>query len=318
MMEIAARYRRGLAISQSAAAGVLLIIAACGGATATTATSTTPTAPPARFALTSAAELVAPDVVSSENTEIRLAASPDGQMVLWGSPDRKGGPGGWNIWMSRKAGAGWGAATPVAFNSDANDFDPAFSPDGAFVYFFSNRPGGAGGDDIYRVAVTAVGFGAVERLGPEINTPGDEWAPSLSPDGKRLLFASNRPGNKHDLYTAEVRGQGFAPAQPLAGAINTAADEFDATFLADGSSIVFARSADVENDPIQLFVAVRGASGYDAGTRLSDAVNVVGGYTLGPTIDWRDRQILYFSGARAEAKRGKLDVYRVHYTLTGP
>jgi Tol biopolymer transport system component len=275
--------------------------------------------PPApRFALTSAAELVAPGIVSSAYAEVRLAASPDGQLLLWGSTDRPGGPGGWNIWMSRKAGDTWSAPAPAPFNSDANDFDPAFSPDGKLVYFFSNRPGGAGGDDLYRVPVTPDGFGAVEHLGPEVNTPGDEWAPMPSPDGARLLFASNRPGGKHDLYTAELRGTGFAPAVPLPGAINTADDEFDATFLADGSSIVFARSTDVETAPIQLFVAVRGAAGYDAGTRLPDTVNVAGGYTLGPTLDWRDRNVLYFSGMRPEAQRGKLDLYRVRYTLAAP
>src|SRR6185436_12711549 len=112
-----------------------------------------------------------------------------------------------------------------------------------WVYFFSNRPGGLGGDDIYRAAVTADGFGSAQHLGAEINTPGDEWAPAPSPDGTQLLFASNKPGAKHDLFIAAVRGDGFAPATPLPGAINTPdADEFDATFLSDGSSLVFSRS----------------------------------------------------------------------------
>jgi Tol biopolymer transport system component len=273
---------------------------------------------PVTLAITSAAELVAPHVASSEYSEVRLAASPDGRTLLWGSTDRKGGPGGWNIWMSRRTAERdpWGAPEPAPFNSDANDFDPAFSPDGRFVYFFSNRPGGFGGDDIYRVAVTSDGFGSAQHLGPEVNTAGDEWAPAVSPDGTRLMFASNRPGAKHDLYVARVRGDGFAPAEPLPGAINTAAaDEFDATFLADGSSIVFARSTDVENDPIQLCVAIRGAAGYDAGTLLPASVNVAGGYTLGPSIDWRDRFVLYFSGVRPEASLGKLDLYRVRYKL---
>lgn len=269
-----------------------------------------------RFSITSAPELVANGVVSSEFTEIRLAASPDGQTLLWGSTDRPGGPGGWNIWMSRRSGTTWSAPVPAPFDSDANDFDPAFTPDGKLVYFFSNRPGGAGGDDIYRVAVTGERFGDVEHLGPEINTPGDEWAPSPSPDGRSLLFASNQPKAKHDLYMARVQGAGFAKAEPLAGAVNTPnADEFDATFLADGTSIVFARSADVEHDPIQLYVATLGATGYDAGTPLPASVNIAGGYTLGPAIDPHDRSVLYFSGTRLEASAGKLDIYRIGYAI---
>lgn len=258
-----------------------------------------------RFDIIGGAELVD---VSSEYNEIRLAESPDGKLRLWGSTDRPGGPGGWNVWMSRRTDV-WSAPTPTSFDSDANDFDPAFSRDGAWVYFFSNRPGGQGGDDLYRAAVTGEGFGSAENLGPNINTPGDEWAPTPTSDG--LLFASNLPKHKHDLY--------FAPwgekAALLPGAINTPIDEFDATFV-DDRTIVFSRSTDVENDPIGLFLSHRTAAGWDAGTKLPASVNVAGGYTLGPSLDLHDPSILYFSGKRPETGRGKLDIYRVHLRVT--
>lgn len=272
-----------------------------------------PAQPAPRLELTSAPELFAPGVVSSEHTEIRLAVSPDGNTVLWGSTDRLGGAGHWDIWSSRKTGGTWSAPAAVAFNSDANDFDPAYSPDGRWVYFFSNRDGGAGGDDIYRAAVTADGFASVpEHLGPEINTAGDEWAPAPSPDGTQLLFASNQPGHKHDLFVAELRGTGFAPARPLPGAVNTAdSDEFDATWLGN-DAIVFSRSRDVENDPIALVFSARGATGFDAGTPLA-AINVTGGASLGPAVHG---DTLYFSSKRADASAGKLDIYRVRYKLT--
>ncbi len=272
----------------------------------------TPSEPVSPFALDGVAAL-AGDGVSSAYSEIRLATSPDGKLRLWGSTDRPGGPGGWDVWQSRATASGWSAAEPASFDSSANDFDPAFSADGRYVYFFSNRPGGAGGDDIYRVPITD-GFGAVEHLGPEVNTSGNEWAPSPTLDGRGLLFATNRGAGKHDLYLAATRGSGFAAAAPLPGAINTDDhDEFDATFLADGTSIVFARSTDVENDPIELYIARRGPAGYDAGTRLANTVNVAGGYTLGPSIDLHDRQWLYFSSKRAEASAGKLDIFRIRY-----
>src|SRR6185295_12557419 len=179
---------------------------------ASTGTGTVEMGRPTTLAITSAAELVAPGVVSSEHVEIRLAASPDGKMLLWGSTDRKGGPGGWDIWVSRRSDDAWGSPVAAAFDSEANDFDPAFSADGRWVYFFSNRPGGFGGDDIYRAAVTGDGFGSAQHLGAEVNTAGNEWAPAPSPDGTQLLFASNKPGAKHDLFIAAVRGDGFAPA----------------------------------------------------------------------------------------------------------
>jgi len=289
---------------------LLVACAACGG---TSVPTTLPAAPPT-LAIVSPAELVAPGIVSSEHVEIRLAASPDGTTLLWGSTDRPGGPGGWDIWSTRRTGATWSPPAPVAFDSDANDFDPAFSADGRWVYFFSNRAGGFGGDDIYRAPVTPDGFGPAQHLGPEINTAGNEWAPSPSPDGTRLMFASNRPGGKHDLLIARAVGDGFAPAEPLPGVVNAAAtDEFDATFLSDGSSIVFARSTDVDNDPIALYFAALGPAGYGEPTPLPASVNVAAGATLGPSSAG---DVLYFSGKRPEASAGKLDIYRVRYTLT--
>ena len=269
------------------------------------------------FVVTSPAELVLPGIASSEFSEVRLAVSPDGKTMLWGSKDRPGGPGGWDIWLTRRGTSEWSPPEPASFDSPDKEFDPAFSPDGKFVYFFSNRQGTLGGDDIFRVPTTASGFGAVEHLGAEVNSAGDEWAPAVSPDGKTLLFASDGRGGagRRDLFVARLDGHELATAQPLPGAVNTSADEFDATFLPDGSSIVFTRSADIKNDPVELFFAAAGPEGYDTGTILPATVNVSGGYTYGPAIDWADGAILYFTSQRPEAKVGKNDLYRVRFAV---
>jgi TolB protein len=268
--------------------------------------------PPA-FEVTSAPELVTP--ASSEYSEVRLAVSPDGNTMLWGSTNRPGGPGGWDIWVSARRDGAWSEPAPASFDGDANDFDPAFTADGRAVYFFSNRAGGLGGDDIYRAAVTPGGFGPVEHLDASINSAGNEWAPAPDRDGS-LLFATDGRGGagRHDLFVARPQGAGFAPAEPLPGAINTPADEFDATLLPD-RSIVFSRSKNADEDPISLVFAHRTAAGYDAGTPLPLTINIDQGWTLGPAVDWTDPSILYFTGHRPEAKAGKLDVYRVRYRL---
>ena len=77
----------------------------------------------------------------------------------------------------------------------ANDFNPMFSADGRWLYFFSNRDGGRGGDDLYRAPVLADGsFGPVANLGPGVNSAGNEWAPTPSRDGRHLLFSSDGLG----------------------------------------------------------------------------------------------------------------------------
>jgi TolB protein len=292
---------------------LLAALAACGGAQPAPST-TTDTSAAASITITGEPELFARGVVSSEYNEVRLAMSPRGDLVLWGSKDRPG-PGGSNVWMSRRTTDGWSPPEAAPFNTDANDYDPAFSGDGAHVYFFSNRPGGAGGDDLYRVTVTADGFGAAEPLGPEVNTAGNEWAPTPSPDGRSLVFARNTPGGTHDLYVAAATGAGFGPARLLPGALNAAdADEIDPTFLADGTSIVYSRSPDLKTLPVQLYVSTLGPDGYRAGEPLPASVNLPGGDSYAPAVSASEPHTLYFSTRRPDGA-GALDIYRVTYSL---
>lgn len=218
--------------------------------------------------------------------------------ALWFARDRPGGPGGYDIWMSRRRDQGWSEPTPVGFNSPHRDFDPAFSADGRFVFFSSDRPGGAGGDDIYRVSVSASGFGAPEALGAEVNSAGNEWAPMLS-RGNLLLFSSDGRGGRGrmDLFIAHPLGAGgFDPAKPVSGALNTGADEFDATFL-DDDAILFSRAPDLAKDTVSLYVALRTAAGYDSGTKLPESINVAGKSSYAPMIDWSTTDRFTFTRA---------------------
>jgi outer membrane protein OmpA-like peptidoglycan-associated protein/tetratricopeptide (TPR) repeat protein len=69
---------------------------------------------------------------------------------------------------------------------------PSITPDGGMLYFASNRFGGFGGSDIWRVKRLPNGdWGRAENLGPSVNTEGDECSPFIHPDGVSLYFASN-------------------------------------------------------------------------------------------------------------------------------
>ncbi len=265
------------------------------------------------------ATLVSPGVVSTQYTEIRYSRSPGGRWALWGSTDRPGGRGGWDIWIAQCQRDVCYSPRAATISSDHNDFDPAFAPDGRHVYFFSNRPGGFGGDDIYVAAFDPRfgTFGQPLNLGEAINSAGDEWAPTISDDGLRLMFSTDGRGGAggHDLFLAQRRGQSWTQAVPLRGAINTEADEFDSTWLDDGRTLVFARSKNVKEEPISLYWSRADSHGYAMGTALSNAVNVAQGYTLGPVRDWRDPQLLYFSSYRNDARAGKLDIYAIGYWL---
>jgi outer membrane protein OmpA-like peptidoglycan-associated protein/tetratricopeptide (TPR) repeat protein len=66
-----------------------------------------------------------------------------------------------------------------------------FSPDGKYLYFVSNRPGGFGGKDIWRSEITQKGFLPAVNLGDTINTQYDEMSPFVHPDNLTFYFASD-------------------------------------------------------------------------------------------------------------------------------
>lgn len=250
--------------------------------------------------------VVLPGVVSTAATEIRLAISPDGRRMLWGSIGRDAAPGQLDIWERHRTGRTWSQPAPVPFNTDGEDFDPAFSPDGRRVYFHSDRPGGFGGTDIYVVDLDpATGaFSAPRNLGPNVNSAGAEWAPTPTADG-RLIFASDGWGGfgRHDLF--EVRLQGGRPVN-LGAAINGPDEDFDAALSGDGRTLLF--SSGVMTDEVakvSLFASTHGPDGWSkrrpAGIGCSDFVNGAG-------FDPADRRRVFYA-ASCPGGEGRMDIH---------
>lgn len=96
------------------------------------------------------------------------------------------------IATSQRSDASWGKATPLEITKDtlSTFAHPAVSPDGMWLYFVSDMPGGLGGYDIWRMQITARGLVGLENLGEPINTPGNEMFPTFRPNGD-LYFSSD-------------------------------------------------------------------------------------------------------------------------------
>jgi outer membrane protein OmpA-like peptidoglycan-associated protein/tetratricopeptide (TPR) repeat protein len=100
-----------------------------------------------------------------------------------------------NVWFSdRIDDAGW--SEPERFPLDqvnSKAFEPSIfvSYDELSVFVVSERPGGYGGLDIYRMDKSEDGsWTELYNLGPKINTPFNEDAPYFDPDGQTLYFSS--------------------------------------------------------------------------------------------------------------------------------
>lgn len=163
------------------------------------------------------------------------------------------------IATSNRSDASWGKASVLELSRDTLSLyaHPAISPDGMWLYFVSNMPGGMGGLDIWRAQLTSAGIGSIENLGESINTPGDEMFPTFRPNGD-LYFSSNghpgmggldifiatpktspdpsKGGEKHmansvgkDSPLSEGQGEAYTiehPGYPL----NSSGDDFGMTF----------------------------------------------------------------------------------------
>ena len=161
--------------------------------------------------------------------------APDGrEMYLTQCVTDASAPRFAQIVTSSRSDAAWGKPNPLELTKDtlSTYAHPAVSPDGEWLYFVSDMPGGVGGYDIWRVRITAAGLGGVENLGEPINTPGDEMFPTFRPNGD-LYFSSNGHVGMGglDVYIAKVdkktrQYKVTHPGYPL----NSEADDFGMTF----------------------------------------------------------------------------------------
>ena len=100
------------------------------------------------------------------------------------------------IATAQRSDASWGKATELEITKDtlSTFAHPAISPDGMWLYFVSDMPGGLGGYDIWRVEITAHGLNSLENLGEPINTPGNEMFPTFRPNGDLYFSSDGHPG----------------------------------------------------------------------------------------------------------------------------
>jgi Tol biopolymer transport system component len=185
--------------------------------------------------------------------------------------------------------------------------DPFITPDGQRLYFSSIRAadGSPSGDlDVWVVERTKDGWSAPARVGPEVNSAGDELYPSVSRDGT-LYVASGpmrpRPGEHFDIYRAQRRGSGFAPRERLGDAINTQpvagggivdAWEFNPEISPDGRVLVFTSLRPGGHGLGDLYVSRFEGGAWTPARNLGPRVNTAAD-EYHPTLS-RDGRSLYF------------------------
>jgi Tol biopolymer transport system component len=228
------------------------LLLACGGETPTDAyrSSVEP-----RFSSSAGAEWSAPvnlgPVVNSPANDNNPTITAD-ELTMYFASNRPGGLGDVDIWMTRRASRSSPWEPPVNLGPPVNtpfiDGAPGLSPDGHLLFIHSNRPGTAGGNDIWLAHRSGsnddLNWGAPVPLGPDVNTADDEQGPDyVASDGGGALYFNR--GNQallmSDLYRAEVKRDGRTDglAQPVAELNDPTNNDAAPTVRADGREILF-------------------------------------------------------------------------------
>lgn len=179
-----------------------------------------------------------PEALESEVNSIydegACSFSPDGKTMYFTrcthDPDY---PRYAQIYSSIRSDASWGKPelVPISRDTLSSYAHPAVSPDGFWLYFVSDMPGGVGGLDIWRVAMTEYGLGGVENLGPPINTPGDEMFPAFRPNGDLYFSSNGHPGmGGLDIFRAQCDTNKVWHIENLKYPMNSSGDDFGMTF----------------------------------------------------------------------------------------
>jgi hypothetical protein len=170
--------------------------------------------------------------VTSLNTnagDAAISMSNDGR-ILFVYKDGDDGHG--DIYFSTFLGDSFSAPEKLKgeINSYSWDGHCSLSPDGKTLYFSSERGGGFGGRDLYKVTLQADStWGNAVNLGDSINTPYDEDAPFFHPDGRSLYYSSKGMASMggYDVFRAVLSPKDslFRRGQNLGYPINSTADD---------------------------------------------------------------------------------------------
>ena len=213
----------------------------------------------------------------------------------------------------------WGAAKNLGphINSAAKDEHATFIPGGKTMIFASTREGGFGAYDLYVTHLKKGEWTKAKLLPLPVNTEKDDFDPFITPDGKRLFFASNRDNSGKywdcDIYVSLWNGEEWGeptiydpvfvtPEKPDWGV--AVAEDFKTFIFSSGRGLDKAHS-------VQLFQSRRHGNYWSAPTLMPFPVNA-GEWEATPYIT-PDGKALYLNSIRGGQDKKDVDIWRFEF-----
>ncbi|WP_420603045.1 TolB family protein [Flagellimonas sp.] len=231
-----------------------------------------------------------------------------------------------------KSNADWNSQNIASFSGIYNDIEPFISPDGSKFFFCSDRPMDADSTrtdyNIWVMDKTENGWGEPNPLGENINTPGNEFYPSVSKNGN-LYFTAIKPEGPgtEDIYVSAFENGSYANPVPLDTTVNSKTYEFNAFISPNEDILVF--SSYGRDDGLgggDLYMSVLDSLGnWGKAKNLGPTVNSTG-LDFCPFIDFENNNFYFssnrvgventtdfktFKDALSNPKNGSGDIYRI-------
>ena len=259
-------------------------------------------------------ENIGPSVNSNLN-EYSPIISSDGNTLIFTSNRGEGPKGAQNledIYVTYKNGTSWSEPKKLSanINTEYNDAAASLSPDGKTLFLYYEE--GAG--DIYTSTFDGQDWSKPQPLNKNINTSQYwETCASVSPDGKKLYFASNRPGGigELDIYVSELDSKGqWSKAINLGPVVNTPGNDDSPYIHYDGVTLYFSSDGHPRLGNSDIFTTTL------KGTRWTKPENI--GY---PINSWEydgffsispDKKTAYYATVK-EGGHGGADIYSIKF-----
>ncbi len=276
--------------------------------------------------------------INTSGHEASIGLSFDGTKLFIYKDDENDG----NIYVSNRKGAEWltPEKLPSPINSKYRETHASMSLDQNEIFFTSDRKGGYGGLDIYRVRKLPNGkWSRAQNLGPSINTKYDEEGPYLHPDGTSLFFSSE--GHKNmggfDIFVSYIdENEKWSAPKNIGYPINTPDDDVYYIPSVDGRRAYYASYAhnsignydifkiDLSESNVRNQTVIAGIAMNATGILLNDAIititdlddELVGIYT--PDPDSKKFLFILPRGKTFNALFESSNVDEFEYTITVP